>query len=138
MALIKCPECGKEISDKAPTCTHCGFPIERPMVGIPTTILFTISPIWGIILFAYITGGLSFSNIIGGVAVGVILGILYIIDESAIKKAGYSMDKVTSELFILVPVYLYRRMKIIGKNKWLCPILWFVCLAIMLFWIFFL
>lgn len=28
MALIKCSECGKEISDKAATCIHCGCPIE--------------------------------------------------------------------------------------------------------------
>lgn len=27
MALIKCPECGKEISNKATACIHCGFPI---------------------------------------------------------------------------------------------------------------
>ena len=26
MALIKCPECGKEISDKAEFCPHCGCP----------------------------------------------------------------------------------------------------------------
>lgn len=26
MALIKCTECGKEISDKAVTCPHCGAP----------------------------------------------------------------------------------------------------------------
>lgn len=26
--LIKCPECGKEISDKAKSCPNCGFPIE--------------------------------------------------------------------------------------------------------------
>ena len=29
MALIKCPECGKEISDKARSCPHCGNPIRR-------------------------------------------------------------------------------------------------------------
>lgn len=29
MALIKCPECGKEISDKAPVCIHCGFPLNQ-------------------------------------------------------------------------------------------------------------
>ena len=29
MALIKCNECGKEISDKAKTCIHCGCPIEE-------------------------------------------------------------------------------------------------------------
>lgn len=28
MALIKCPECGKEISDKASNCPNCGCPIE--------------------------------------------------------------------------------------------------------------
>jgi len=27
MALIKCPECGREISDKAPQCIFCGYPI---------------------------------------------------------------------------------------------------------------
>ena len=27
MALIKCPECGKEISDRAQACIHCGCPI---------------------------------------------------------------------------------------------------------------
>ena len=29
MALIKCPECGKEISDKAATCPNCGMPLRR-------------------------------------------------------------------------------------------------------------
>lgn len=28
MALILCPECKKEISDKALSCPHCGFPLE--------------------------------------------------------------------------------------------------------------
>lgn len=27
MALIKCPECGKEVSDKAQSCVNCGCPI---------------------------------------------------------------------------------------------------------------
>ena len=26
--LIKCPECGKDVSDKAPACIHCGFPLN--------------------------------------------------------------------------------------------------------------
>lgn len=28
MALINCPECGKEISDKALSCPNCGVPIN--------------------------------------------------------------------------------------------------------------
>lgn len=29
MSLIKCPECGKEISEHAKECPNCGFPIEK-------------------------------------------------------------------------------------------------------------
>lgn len=29
MSLIKCPECGKEVSDKSKTCVHCGYPLAR-------------------------------------------------------------------------------------------------------------
>lgn len=43
MALIKCPECGKEVSDKAAACPNCGFPVCGTsecqtdfMVGIST------------------------------------------------------------------------------------------------------
>lgn len=27
MALKKCPECSKQVSDKAESCPHCGYPI---------------------------------------------------------------------------------------------------------------
>ena len=29
MALIKCPECGKEVSDRSKICIGCGFPIDE-------------------------------------------------------------------------------------------------------------
>lgn len=32
MAIIKCSECGKEISDKSTSCIHCGNPIERKII----------------------------------------------------------------------------------------------------------
>ncbi len=35
MALIKCPECGKEISDKAVSCTNCGCPIKDYVITNP-------------------------------------------------------------------------------------------------------
>ncbi|MCL2002817.1 MAG: hypothetical protein FWG72_02295 [Oscillospiraceae bacterium] len=31
VALINCPECQKEISDKSPACVGCGFPIVQPV-----------------------------------------------------------------------------------------------------------
>lgn len=32
MALIKCQECGKEISNKANACPNCGCPIEKEKI----------------------------------------------------------------------------------------------------------
>lgn len=29
MALINCPECGKQVSDRAASCIHCGFPLDE-------------------------------------------------------------------------------------------------------------
>jgi len=29
MALIHCPECNKEVSDRAEICVHCGYPISK-------------------------------------------------------------------------------------------------------------
>ena len=38
MALIKCPECGKEISDQAANCPNCGFPVNKSdSQSVPTT-----------------------------------------------------------------------------------------------------
>jgi uncharacterized OB-fold protein len=31
MALIKCPECGKQISDKAEVCPHCGVEARKEL-----------------------------------------------------------------------------------------------------------
>ena len=38
MALIKCPECGKEVSDKAAACIHCGYPINKAPSYLPSSI----------------------------------------------------------------------------------------------------
>lgn len=31
MAMIKCPDCGKDVSDKAKACPECGCPIDAPV-----------------------------------------------------------------------------------------------------------
>lgn len=35
MALIKCPECSKEISNKANYCPNCGYPTKKEYLGKP-------------------------------------------------------------------------------------------------------
>lgn len=42
MALINCPECNREITDKSKVCIHCGNPIEKKG-------LKTFSKIWVVI-----------------------------------------------------------------------------------------
>jgi uncharacterized membrane protein YvbJ len=42
MALIKCPECGNQVSNTAATCPHCGAPVaaaavEAKHAGAPLT-----------------------------------------------------------------------------------------------------
>lgn len=39
MALISCPECGKEISDKVKSCPHCGYPIDNEEIQVYHHIL---------------------------------------------------------------------------------------------------
>ena len=34
MALISCPECGKQISDKASSCPHCGCSLGKPTLQV--------------------------------------------------------------------------------------------------------
>ncbi len=29
IALIKCPECGQNVSDSATACIHCGYPLQK-------------------------------------------------------------------------------------------------------------
>ncbi len=41
MALIKCPECGKEISDKSTACIHCGYPL-----AVDNNLYFLYAPMW--------------------------------------------------------------------------------------------
>lgn len=38
MALIKCSECGKEISDKAEACPACGNPLQAQKIQKPVVI----------------------------------------------------------------------------------------------------
>lgn len=35
MALMICPECGKEVTDTAKNCIHCGYPIKTPKKELP-------------------------------------------------------------------------------------------------------
>ena len=83
MALVSCPECDKEISDKALMCPNCGFAAgnrlfayeyrsERELFGLPLVHIvygLGINPVTG--RFRVAKGIIAIGNIaIGGVAIG--------------------------------------------------------------------
>ncbi len=43
MAMINCPECGKEISDKAKNCIYCGYPVNEESNPAPSENQQTIT-----------------------------------------------------------------------------------------------
>ena len=62
MALIRCPECGKEISDRAQACIHCGYPMEliqarleeeRPLSGPYSVVLKSCRYNWDLYIPQY-------------------------------------------------------------------------------------
>ena len=57
MSMIKCPECGKEISDKTKKCLNCGCPIKKNLSKKTIEIIVIV-----ILLFAAI-GGVTYKVI---------------------------------------------------------------------------
>ncbi len=57
MALIHCPECGKEISDKAENCPNCGYALQRKVY----TSSFPINKAISFLLTIAIIGGVFFA-----------------------------------------------------------------------------
>lgn len=47
MALVKCKDCGKEVSASAPTCPGCGAPIKKPGTSCAA---------WGCLVFLVLMG----------------------------------------------------------------------------------
>ena len=72
MALIKCPECGKEISDKAEHCPRCGYPISPVKQSPPVH---------------HVNGNITNKkNIYGAIVVAVVLGITILVNENTNKR----------------------------------------------------
>ena len=100
MALIKCPECNKEISDKASSCPHCGYPLEKK----ETKKVRNKEPkkrfsskeykLWGLILgiccsvlLLILLLGITFNNIIISLIITVIYGgIIFILCKTLLTN----------------------------------------------------
>ena len=68
MALIKCPECGKEISDTCKQCIHCGYVLKKGTKSITrdqVALIYRERPGTGLYLVEIILGFLFAPVIIG-------------------------------------------------------------------------
>lgn len=67
MALVKCRECGKEISNTAKTCPHCGAKISRG-IGCVSVVLFSVGIIIVILYIIMAVAGKDGNNdgVMGG------------------------------------------------------------------------
>jgi len=59
MALIKCPECSAQVSDKATTCQSCGFQISKPKRGLFGTLVKWLFICFNIFMVAWIYSGMG-------------------------------------------------------------------------------
>lgn len=72
MALEPCPECGKEIGEKADECPHCGVEIDRTTAWQRGCVSLGCAP-WMIIILAEVVG--LFSSVPGAILGGGFLPI---------------------------------------------------------------
>ena len=54
MALIKCPECQKEVSDKTYKCPNCGFVLNKPKRTITGLIFYSLFVLFNFIMLLII------------------------------------------------------------------------------------
>ena len=59
MALINCPECGREVSSVAPACPNCGFPVAAKQTAGPASapsseLLAEVRPSWWLFFWHWV------------------------------------------------------------------------------------
>ena len=77
MAMVKCPECGKEISESAESCPNCGYVLVRnELPKVRRTQIYDAAPdekSGNMLIF----GGVSFI-VLGIVTIFFVIGIIFI------------------------------------------------------------
>jgi uncharacterized membrane protein YbjE (DUF340 family) len=142
MALIFCPECGTQVSDKAQACIKCAFPIAQKInnsvnfntnqksfsyqpsineVNVNNNIVWILAfaPIIGTVLQGFIVGFLFGNNWMYSYNkfwwITLALNILLChLDEKKLVQDGIDTEKMGSSW--LIPVYLYKRAQILNHS----------------------
>ena len=151
MALIKCKECGKEISDTLDVCIHCGCPLKNKKKDTPkidnkkvsNKLIWLVSllPIISVLIYLsvwYLTKS-YYLGIIILILIMCIFSILFIVldykklNKLGLDKSTLGMNKVYN---IIIPKYLFKRFRILNQNPsyfiaWIISAIVFVVLIIL-------
>lgn len=122
MALVKCPECNNEISDKAIACPHCGYPINMPEKEDRRPV----APIYPFILVILSFIILFYLGRFGGTPILVIIGITIVpVVFSLIKSVRCVKEKhrrwgwcLATEIMSIFFIVLYAYMWIAAIYRW--------------------
>ena len=111
MALIKCSECGKEVSDKAKTCVNCGNPIKVESKENDNKNVIENKPnekkvynIYAILALVFLVVGLCCSGIIGGIlgTISFVCSIIGIVKANKIKKETGKRKGIVISIIVVV------------------------------------
>ena len=151
MALIKCKECGKEISDTLDVCIHCGCHLKNKKKDTPkidnkkvsNKFIWIVSllPIISVLIYLlvwYLTKS-YYLGIIILILIMCIFSILFIVldykklNKLGLDKSTLGMNKVYN---IIIPKYLFKRFRILNQNPsyfiaWIISAIVFVVLIIL-------
>lgn len=87
MALIKCPECGKEVSDKASSCPNCGYKLQEiNQIKVSEKVPLVVSIFYIICVFIYANDYLWNTSSIIMLIVGMALICLMIFKKKLERK----------------------------------------------------
>ncbi|MTQ98621.1 zinc-ribbon domain-containing protein [Pseudoflavonifractor sp. BIOML-A6] len=106
MALISCPECGKQISETTPSCPHCGYALSsapaQPQAPVPTpTKIGDVQTNYGLGVTLIVIGIIGLIGSVIFLIVFLILGIFALVGSVAILGVG--IQKITGTQDVYCP-----------------------------------
>lgn len=110
MALTKCADCGKEISDRAPACIHCGAPSEA--IGGEAYPEGPIKAREGVGFNRFITRvypNSAFGQSKKALELKVLGGLGFKVDSEVIEKGNYSGAEACFLFMICIPLVFFTK-----------------------------
>lgn len=92
MALIKCPECGREISDTAKNCIHCGYVLKQEN-NTPQPQTVVIAPV---------KGELAKKSLNKGVLIFLVISIIIILFSLIISLTENDLHSNANENLMMI------------------------------------